>query len=1137
MVEFDLEAKPLPEIPFPNNLATVMDPSTNTGRRINVSLEATTEAERMLRRKVNELDGFGVFAPITIPFLAPLDLEELKERHALNHEFTDDAVLLVNVDRNSRGFGEAIPLDFGQGNYPLGLEWTHQYWDMDGHSDSPNLLFETHDEDTNGNGKLDPYEDIDFDGVLDKPNSWSGKPVVNMNVDNLEQILAAGEERPIDDLITFYEKETDTLVLWPVVALRERTTYAVVLTRNLVGDNGKPVRSPFSYVNHVKQNRELEPLSEVLARPEIGMSLKDVAFAWTFTTQSITDEMQAVRAGMYGHGPLAELKEAYPPDMVPSKVKSAPEEGPLPEDPYVMYSEGLGTLIDLVAGPVLLYAPEVVEAMKLDAVHTDYWVLGEFTTPYLLADQEGIATPMYPSDNDESFDIDLAKGHVHHGPSRVSFMCSIPKATSNFKPPFPVVVYGHGFSGATFEIFGFAGRFAQFGYALCGIDAAGHGLALPTDEDIDYEAAVELLLGELDLLDFYDAMKGGRIRDLDNDGEITSFDNGGDFWSYDLFHTRDMVRQSVIDIMQFIRIFRSLGTLTWEADTNGNGEPDDLMGDFNGDGTIDIGGSGHRFYPVWGQSMGAIESQILAAVEATAATATPISGGGGLIHIGIRSTNPGVPEAVWMPLMGPFIVFTPLKPEDSGEEGDGAGEEGDGEEAEGGEEIVEIAIMINDQHRENRPQQVPRPHYYPFARTMKIKPGDRVVVRNLDNQQEVRAFRHPDGRGFRVSIAADALDSVEKRPYLGLKDGDKLPVPVTCAPDAWSVPLDEELNPTGPVACEEHDLNRSLLFGDALEVEVFDGWDGSSKAVFNTFEIPVQYHGAIYPAGSRLSAIATGFGRNRNTAELRKLLGFASMIMGRGDPISYVRNYHKGERLDFSYDADAAEQSNVIIYHTIGDPNTPIATSLNLARAAGILEFLPGKEGNKTQNDRLLEFFVAEGVEWYWRHLSEFLNVTDWDENQLVGVKDLRWPDEFTELLAIDPEHLLPLHGDPDNLDNGLDEYGEPNLDKPVRATLCFDPESDSMVRYSVPPTGLVENEGGFMALRLPYYSPMGAHGIEPSNPSRGFNINNFVENQICVFMSSDGTLFSDDPCLADSSCEFLPKSVQKTGKAFRSEE
>ena len=98
-VRFDLDHKPLPEIPLPNNIATVHDPTSPTGRRVNVSLHGVTMAEEELREKIHTMDGFGIFSPITVAFEEPLDLVNIRERQTGNHAFTDDTVLLVNIDR------------------------------------------------------------------------------------------------------------------------------------------------------------------------------------------------------------------------------------------------------------------------------------------------------------------------------------------------------------------------------------------------------------------------------------------------------------------------------------------------------------------------------------------------------------------------------------------------------------------------------------------------------------------------------------------------------------------------------------------------------------------------------------------------------------------------------------------------------------------------------------------------------------------------------------------------------------------------------------------------------------------------------------------------------------------------------
>ena len=66
----------------------------------------------------------------------------------------------------------------------------------------------------------------------------------------------------------------------------------------------------------------------------------------------------------------------------------------------------------------------VVTALTTDSAYVDYYVLGSFTTPYFLKDKDGIATPDYPADDDESFDVDTKGADATRGPSTVSFMAS-----------------------------------------------------------------------------------------------------------------------------------------------------------------------------------------------------------------------------------------------------------------------------------------------------------------------------------------------------------------------------------------------------------------------------------------------------------------------------------------------------------------------------------------------------------------------------------------------------------------------------------------------------------------------------------------------------------------------------------------
>ncbi len=1188
MVRWDPTAKPLPEIPFPNNSATRLDPDSPTGRRLDVSTEASTLAETKVRIAANKLDGFGTFSPLWVSFDQEIFIEAYEAHHRFNHDLADDLVYLVDVDRNSPDFGKAIPLDAGQGNMPLGIKWPWQYWDFDPHADSPNLLFETHEEDLDGDNELDPYEDIDFDGVLDHPDTWDG-----------------GNPGPdaIDPLVPFWERETNTLILYPVVPMREATTYAVVLTSRLKGVKyvedeqgkivrveGEPVRSPFPYVNALDQTEALRPLEEILGPSNtLGLDLEDVSFAWTFTTQTITSDLTAIRRGLYGDGPLGWLKEYAPVDLEPKPAQDPDDDGTPPDRLYMLPGDVMAPLVTIL-GPVLTYPDEVVRALVDDTAAVDHYVMGTFTTPWFLEDTSGNATPLYPGDEDETFDVDPVKGKAKVGRQKATFICAVPKETAQHRQPFPVMLYGHGFSGAPFEVFGFSGRLAKYGWALCGMDAPGHGLALPADDATDWNSLVGSLLGGLYLKTFYEGFAGGRIRDLDNDGVKSSFDNGGDFWSYDITHTRDIVRQAVVDQMQLVRVLRSLGGAdgpNWAADSNNDKTANDLMGDWDGNGVPDLGTAANPDIPVWGQSMGAFIAQIQSAVDPAVSASTPVSGGGGLISAGLRTINPGVPEGVWMPMMGPFVVFTPM--------GDGT---------------VEVAWLINHLHREyprpatGKDRLVGRPHYYPFARVTDILPGDTVVVRNLKNGEVRKGFRMPipsealaacggdsaclaqktstdcgcskdskckdcmdsgkeasqcpcdpaclscldekascqvdpvrrnapecaRWRGFRLAIPADALSAIEKRPLLGLKDGDTKPVPVECAAGWWTIPVDEAGAPTGPAACDTSkdapasDKARSLLFGDSISIQVYSGYvedlaqakpkENPTKAAnltpIDTFRIPVTFGGAIFSEGTPLVAIGTGLGRTRNTPDFRRLINLAAMLVERGDPIGYARLMKKRVDCGCGYDELSCPggtckhpQSNMVMYHSVGDPNVSVSMTMALARATGVL---PYDRAPRTPNDLLLEAYVPEGIEAYGRHLSSKLTLQDWLDRK-PQVVDARWTDEFTEAAAQDPTRPLPLHADPDNADRGIDEYGEPPVPGYVPQTLV--------------------TETGTLALRFPYTYPLGAHGVEPSNPSRQFNINNYFENQAFLFMTSGGKTLKDDTCLATSTCEYLPDEVR----------
>ena len=80
-------------------------------------------------------------------------------------------------------------------------------------------------------------------------------------------------------------------------ALLERIVFGAKLpvsiasvTNRLVGEDGEPVRSPFEYVNHASQTDDIRQAMPTLA--EYDLEPEDVAFAWTYTTQTASRDLR-----------------------------------------------------------------------------------------------------------------------------------------------------------------------------------------------------------------------------------------------------------------------------------------------------------------------------------------------------------------------------------------------------------------------------------------------------------------------------------------------------------------------------------------------------------------------------------------------------------------------------------------------------------------------------------------------------------------------------------------------------------------------------------------------------------------------------------------------------------------------------
>ncbi|MBI2893321.1 MAG: hypothetical protein HYY06_07190 [Deltaproteobacteria bacterium] len=1057
-VVFDLFAKPLPVIPLPNDAATWADPDSPTGRRINASKVAPTEMEQRARALFDTMDGWGTYSTISIPFDAKLDLLAFLDtfRDAANradYDPADDAVYVIDLET-----GLPVAIDTGEGNFPIALDDPWRYYPNDTRGGQSNILFETVDEGLQGQG------DSDFDGALDHAN------LLDLDGDG----LGVDEVDQVDDLVTFYEMETNTLLVRPIIPLRERHEYAVVVTRRLLGENGEPARSPFAYTSHVEQARSLEPLAGILAdRPELygGLEIQDVAFAWTFTTQSVTADLVAINKGLRGEGPFASLA-SFPTSIdVPEVfgVETSFCTLDIPPNTHVVPGETFVSVAESIARDVFDVNDEDLEPLLSSFDYISYLTIGFYPTPYLLEGEPACLTtscdpeldvtcPSYGTkelckpwdDVDAEWNVNSRTGQIRVGEDVVPIWISVPKERpeAGIVQPFPVAFYGHGYTSSPLESVGFAGAMARWGVASIGVAAAGHGLGLDAATEMVARGIFDINclapLGESALTD--------RARDLDNDGQDES---GGDFWTGYVFHTRDMVRQSVVDYQQLIRIMQS-----WDGRTVGSQDFDndgqiELAGDFDANGVPDLGGPDNGYY-AWGQSLGGILSMIVGAADPAVRAAAPTAGSAGLTDVGIRSRQGGVKEAVVLRIMGPLILGATV---DEGEDGDPVINVRDSAEdktlCQAGQTSLWLVVPdLNDTG------------IVEFACSDSFSPGDVIVAQNLVND-EVRcatAGQDPNLEGdtrFRIGLPSDIDDHFEVAVY-----------------DRASLP-------------------DGFVFGDECAVPT----GLAPKERLTDFTVPeATFQGRRWLAGDPLSMPAEGLGLRRQTPSLRRFLMLAQAALDPGDPANYARHYFV-DPLDFG--SRGAPAHNLLDVPTIGDMNVPVNTGIAFARIAGILPFIPSASalasvypeyaatpeveatyGGRTPNQVLLDNYVIEG-------LSRL--------NRFEGH---------------DPEDPGILF-DPDDLDDSLDEWNAPDLGDqglpPLRAHL--------------PTPGTTNGTSG---LAMPYVSNHGDHGFELPEPTAAFDINTYMANLLGLYFSSGGErlLYVEDPaghkCLEDSSCDFI---------------
>jgi hypothetical protein len=616
------------------------------------------------------------------------------------------------------------------------------------------------------------------------------------------------------------------------------------------------------------------------------------------------------------------------------------------------------------------------------------------------------------------------------------------------------------------------------------LNAPGHGLKLSPI----VLAAVRAAFSARCLQGAANAITLGRAYDLDGDNIP---DSGANYWTAYLFHTRDSVRQTIIDEMQAVRVLRSFDgrparprTLTtrdgnvvsFDGDYNRDGRPD-VAGDFDGNGTPDLGGPNSP-YAAAGGSLGGIVTAALAGVEPALTSSVPVVGGAGLADIAIRTENGAVLSALILRVMGPMVVSSLS-----------AGPTRDTSCATGDYGLQIVGPSLSARARVE----------FACIPAAEMSGDDVLVVRNAANGQVACSGSTGGMPGrFRVPIASDAGDRWVVEHYRHGRD--------------------------------RMNFGACTWRGAAPAADrVIDTWRVGAEARAAGCTNCARFERTTWDVGAPLVAPTAGFGRRRQTPEFRRLVMLAQVALERGDPVNYARRVF----LDPVTAPDVpVRPRSMLVTNTAGDPNVNIATGYNLARVAGIVPFLPSDApphlaeyrapasfaaahpGYASPNDVLLANHAIEGLARLARHPAGA-----GAETFLVDVDDLSDGRLFFDR---DAQNQRPeSDGGIAPVTLGRNGAAGPALRWSRRSVAMTGPNDDTVWTYAsgTPTSGMVS----------PYVQPRGIHGFQKIyDSSLGFDMGMYMFSMVGRYTFTGGTEipYLTDPaghrCLADLTCPYI---------------
>ncbi|MEE2756255.1 MAG: hypothetical protein VYA30_06325 [Myxococcota bacterium] len=694
---FDPLAKPTPELPFPNDLILTSNSETASGASWNVSTRKETQHESHLRGLLNGVDGFGPYAPITVSFDGPIDLNTVNR----------SSIVVVNIEPGHPREGEIAPLDLGMGYFPRAGQ-RHPYHGHDPYAEVDSLIFP----DTN-------RVDIDGDGEA--------------------------------ELVGHYEVASHTLIIRPIVPLAQNARHAVLLTTELFGQSSEgtvgQIRSPFDYKSHYAQMPFIEK-----ALALTGLAPEALAFGWTYKTANIVGPFQRLRDGLYGRGALAKLNDAVSSEITEIRDTSITHDADgveFPVDPrdhrYILQAEFLSQILAILGNI------QDDDNFMMDFKYVDYLVFGSWKTPNIRMNERrelslNLATGQGDIGiEDVPFMLAVPKTTDRFRPPFPVMLYFHGTGTSRFEPiAIADAMARQGIAVLAFDQVGHGPLIQDIPRLLAeNPDTADllptlipviAALLVPDQVDEFYDLDVLEALEKLnEVCLFAELAVHGRAEDYNQDGQL---DIAEAFFHGDPFRLCASFTQDILDMMQMVKVIRGLSQDKVPSEPLANPKdasfeelkPYLFSGDFNADGILDVGGPNVAL-SLAGTSLGGIHSVLGAAMEPEIRTVTPIVAGAGLADIMTRSGLDFILEPIFEEVLGNLVV----------------GCERDGR------------LYITQGNEANRCR---RPKASAMADVTAPAVGTPVLLTNKVNGMTNRSEVNEDG-GFALTIDSDRGDELE----------------------------------------------------------------------------------------------------------------------------------------------------------------------------------------------------------------------------------------------------------------------------------------------------------------------------------------------------------------------------------------